>query len=98
MGLDPKEIKHMARLARLEIHEDQLSSLVGEIGKILEHVAILSEVDTTSCTDDRDALRRWSDTPMEPQCSDLVALSEGFRTDEDGNQFVRVPTVVDKNN
>lgn len=97
MGLDPTEIKHMARLARLQIEDDQISGLIDEIGTILEHVATLSEVDTTSCSDDREALRRWSDTPLEPPCPDLVALSEGFQTDSDGNQFVRVPTVVDKN-
>ncbi|MEE2752101.1 MAG: Asp-tRNA(Asn)/Glu-tRNA(Gln) amidotransferase subunit GatC [Myxococcota bacterium] len=87
----------MARLARLEIEDDQISVLSDEIGTILEHVATLSELDTTSYTDDREALRRWPDTSREPPCPDLLVRSEGFRAGADGDQFVQVPTVVDKN-
>ncbi len=96
MTLDPSEIKHMARLARLEVSESQISVITDKIGSVINHIATMAEVDTTTAHDNRDALVRRPDSPEKDPCSDLVSRSQGFQQDEHGNQFVRVPTVVDK--
>ena len=96
MELNSEDIRRMAQLARLEIDESHLLERMGEIGDLLEHVATLANVDTTGCSDDRAPLRRWPDEPSQAQSRDLVVLSDGFRPGENGDQFVRVPTVVAK--
>jgi aspartyl-tRNA(Asn)/glutamyl-tRNA(Gln) amidotransferase subunit C len=44
--LTPEEVAEIAGFARLELAGDEIERLAGELAEILEHVAILDEVDT----------------------------------------------------
>jgi aspartyl-tRNA(Asn)/glutamyl-tRNA(Gln) amidotransferase subunit C len=46
MPLQPDEVRHVASLARLALREDELQSTVAQLGRILDHVQRLQEVDT----------------------------------------------------
>ena len=42
------EVKHIAKLSKLEIPEDELNYYATEMGKIINYFDLLSEVDTSS--------------------------------------------------
>ncbi len=41
------DVKHVAKLARLELSEDEITQFSKQLGGILEHVAQMNEIDTT---------------------------------------------------
>lgn len=46
MALDEATVRKIARLARIEVADDQLGTLAGELSNILDWVEQLGEVDT----------------------------------------------------
>ena len=45
MAITRDEVLHVARLARLALTDDEIERLTGELGKILEAVGVVSELD-----------------------------------------------------
>jgi aspartyl-tRNA(Asn)/glutamyl-tRNA(Gln) amidotransferase subunit C len=43
--IDREQVLHVARLARLELSEDEVQRMSGELSKILEHIEKISELD-----------------------------------------------------
>ena len=48
MAVTLDDVRHIASLARLELEESRAVALVGELNGILEHMEVLSRVDTGS--------------------------------------------------
>ena len=46
MSLTPADVLHIARLARIELSEDDVSRFAAQLSGILDHFAALSAVDT----------------------------------------------------
>lgn len=46
MSLTPEEVKHIAKLAHLELSDAQLALYREQLSDILEHIAKLNELDT----------------------------------------------------
>ncbi|MGH7665584.1 MAG: Asp-tRNA(Asn)/Glu-tRNA(Gln) amidotransferase subunit GatC [Gemmatimonadaceae bacterium] len=44
--MGPDEVRRIANLARLGVPDEQLAALAAELSSILEHMAVLREVDT----------------------------------------------------
>jgi len=47
MAVTLDDVRHIAALARLGLSEDRVASLVAELNTILEHMDVLSKIDTT---------------------------------------------------
>ncbi|HLV66995.1 MAG TPA: Asp-tRNA(Asn)/Glu-tRNA(Gln) amidotransferase subunit GatC [Polyangiaceae bacterium] len=47
MAITRETVLHVARLARLELAEDEVAPLMRDLGRILEYVETLRELDTT---------------------------------------------------
>ncbi len=45
--IDREQVEHVARLARLELAEDEVGALAGELSSILDHVDRLSAADVS---------------------------------------------------
>lgn len=45
--LTTADVEHVARLARLALSDEEVESLTGELGSILEHAARVSALDTS---------------------------------------------------
>jgi aspartyl-tRNA(Asn)/glutamyl-tRNA(Gln) amidotransferase subunit C len=66
--IDREQVLHVARLARLELSEDEVTKIAGELSKILEHIEKIGELDldgvppTSHTVDVANALR-----PDEPR-------------------------------
>ena len=47
MSLTPEEVKHIAKLAHLELSDEQLALYREQLSDILDHIAKLNELDTS---------------------------------------------------
>jgi aspartyl-tRNA(Asn)/glutamyl-tRNA(Gln) amidotransferase subunit C len=65
--LSREEVLHVARLARLELTEDEIERLSGELSKVLDHIETISELGDLA--------------DVEPT-SHVVTLENALRADE----------------
>jgi aspartyl-tRNA(Asn)/glutamyl-tRNA(Gln) amidotransferase subunit C len=85
--IDREQVLHVARLARLELTEDEVSRMTGELSAILDHIEKISTLDldgvppTTHVVDVPNALRPDEPRPSLPRD---VALSNAPAVDDDG--------------
>ena len=85
--IDREQVLHVARLARLELSEDEVSRMTGELSAILEHIEKISALDldgvppTTHVVDVPNALR--PDVPR-PSLPRDVVLANAPAVDDDG--------------
>ena len=84
--IDREQVLHVARLARLELSDDEVSTMVGELSKILEHIERISELDlegvppTSHVVEVSNALR--SDEPRPCLDREVVLAAAPARTEE----------------
>lgn len=45
--ITPEEVKHVANLARLEFNEEEIDQFTHQLGRILDYIGKLNELDTT---------------------------------------------------
>ena len=45
MAIERRDVEHVARLARLELREDEIETFTGQLGRILAYVDKLGELD-----------------------------------------------------
>jgi aspartyl-tRNA(Asn)/glutamyl-tRNA(Gln) amidotransferase subunit C len=66
MQLTKKEVEHVAQLARLELTEEEVDTMTGQLSGILNYIDQLKEIDMTN---------------IEPTAQ-VTGLSDVFRADE----------------
>jgi aspartyl-tRNA(Asn)/glutamyl-tRNA(Gln) amidotransferase subunit C len=85
--IDREQVLHVARLARLELSEDEVARMTGELSAILDHIEKISALDldgvppTSHVVDVPNALR--PDVPR-PSLPREVALQNAPEVDDDG--------------
>ena len=90
--IDRDQVLHVARLARIELSEEEIARMPPELSKILEHVETMNEIDlegvepTSHVVDLTNVLRE--DVPR-PSLDREVALEQAPDATESG---FRVPT------
>lgn len=45
--ITPEEVEHVANLARLEFNEEEITEFTHQLGRILDYIGKLNELDTT---------------------------------------------------
>ena len=95
MAISEKEVKHVANLAKLSFTDDELKDFTVQLGKIIDMVELLDEVDTEG-------------VPFTSNVVDVINVmredeaAEGWNRDElmknvpeseDG--FIKVPAIMD---
>jgi aspartyl-tRNA(Asn)/glutamyl-tRNA(Gln) amidotransferase subunit C len=89
------DIDHVARLARLELTDEEKATLKTQLGVILEHAARVSEVATADVPPTASAIRRpnvFRDDVPEPSLPLEAVLRNA--PDREGDRF-RVPKIVE---
>jgi aspartyl-tRNA(Asn)/glutamyl-tRNA(Gln) amidotransferase subunit C len=91
MGIEREDVLHVARLARLDLREDEVEQLTRELGAILEAVGKVAELDLTDVpptTHPLAVVNVWGEDEPEPSLSleDVLANAPGA----EGSLF-RVP-------
>ena len=90
--IDRDDVLHVARLARLRLSDEEVTTIAGELASILGHIEKLSELDldgvppTTHVVEVANALRPDEPRPCLPRD---VVLSQAPDTDGEG---FRVPS------
>jgi aspartyl-tRNA(Asn)/glutamyl-tRNA(Gln) amidotransferase subunit C len=86
--LDRDQVLHVARLARLELTDDEVDRMAGELSKVLDHIEAIRELDldavppTSHVIDVTNVLRADEPQPSLPREVILAAapepLNDGF--------------------
>jgi aspartyl-tRNA(Asn)/glutamyl-tRNA(Gln) amidotransferase subunit C len=90
--IDREQVLHVARLARLELTDDEVTKIAGELSKILDHIEKIGELDldgvppTSHAVEVANALRADEPRPCLPR---EVALAQAPDVADDG---FRVPS------
>ena len=85
--IDREQVLHVARLARLELSDDEVATMAGELSAILGHIEKIGELDlddvapTTHVVEVANALR--DDVPR-PSLPREVALAQAPEVADDG--------------
>jgi aspartyl-tRNA(Asn)/glutamyl-tRNA(Gln) amidotransferase subunit C len=90
-GITRDEVLHVARLARLELTDDEVTRFQGQLSAILEAISKVSELDLTDVPPTAHPLEianAWAEDVPRP----CLSLDEAFANapDRDGDYF-RVP-------
>ena len=91
MAIARDEVLHVARLARLALTDDEVERLTGELGKILEAVGVVSELDLADVpptSHPLDLVNVWAEDEPRPSLPLEDALANAPEA-EDG--MFRVP-------
>ena len=91
MAISPVEVRHVARLARLELTDDELARLGGQLNAILEAVGKVSELeldDVPPTAHPLELVNVWAEDEPRPSLDPEEALA--LAPDRDGS-FFRVP-------
>ncbi|MEO8577758.1 MAG: Asp-tRNA(Asn)/Glu-tRNA(Gln) amidotransferase subunit GatC [Gemmatimonadales bacterium] len=72
MAVTHEDVRHVAELARLAVEEARLDHLVSELNGILEHMDVLSQVDTKAI--DQMILAPTVSTPLRADSSGPIPL------------------------
>ena len=94
MALSTKEVRDLALLARLELSDEEVAKMGGQIDSILGFVRQLSELDTTDVepmTTALDVDNRWRDDVVVASLSNEEALQNAPACD---NECFLVPPVL----
>jgi aspartyl-tRNA(Asn)/glutamyl-tRNA(Gln) amidotransferase subunit C len=95
MALTADEVRYIAKLARVALGDDEVERLRGELSGILDHFALLNEIDTedvppTAQTHGLTNVER--DDVAEPSLDPAEVLLNAPRRDDD---YLRVLAVLD---
>ncbi|MFZ5760695.1 MAG: Asp-tRNA(Asn)/Glu-tRNA(Gln) amidotransferase subunit GatC [Thermodesulfobacteriota bacterium] len=94
MIISQEEVAKVAHLARLELSEQEIMTLTGQLDRILSYVAKLGEIDTNAIKPTTHALElrnAFREDEMRPSLPRDEALANGPR--QNGEAFV-VPRVI----
>ena len=84
MSISLEQIKHLAHLSRLELSEEELKEMQGDMGKILDFVAQIDALDLSGI----EPLTQMSDSVnvmREDQTKGMIQKEEALRNAPDAN-------------
>ena len=91
MSITKDQIKHLAHLSRLELTDNELDSMQGDMEKILEFVAKIDELDLTGV----EPLTQMSasvDVMRTDQARNMITKEQALKNAPDANSdYFRVP-------
>ena len=91
MSITKEQIKHLAHLSRLELNDNELDSMQGDMEKILEFVAKIDELDLTGV----EPLTQMSssvDVMRTDDALNMITKEQALKNAPDANSdYFRVP-------
>ena len=93
--IDPEQVRHVAKLARLELGEDELKLFTTQLSSILDYINTLNELDTEDVHPLSHPLE-MSNVLREDKRTDSLPRGEALaNAPEQRDGFFRVPPVLD---
>ena len=94
MKITTEEVRHVAKLARLDLSDAEVDRMTGQLDAILSYVAKLDELDTTNVvvtTHTQQVVNAFREDEVRPSLPREQALANG--PEQNGESFV-VPRVI----
>ena len=94
MKITTEEVRHVAKLARLDLSDAEVDRMTGQLDAILTYVAKLDELDTTNVavtTHTQQVVNAFREDEVRPSLPREKALAGG--PEQNGESFV-VPRVI----
>ena len=94
MNISKEEVAKVANLARLDLSEQKVAEITGQLDRILDYIAKLNEIDTKDVVPTSHALaihNAFREDVVQPSLPQQEALANGPR--QNGEAFV-VPRVI----
>lgn len=94
MKITREEVRHVAKLARLDLTDAEVDRMTGQLDAILTYVAKLDELETTgvvATTHTQQVVNAFRDDAVRPSLPREQALANG--PEQNGESFV-VPRVI----
>jgi aspartyl-tRNA(Asn)/glutamyl-tRNA(Gln) amidotransferase subunit C len=95
LKLSNEEVKHIARLSRLALSEDEAGAYASQLSQIIEYVELLNNLDTASVEPTSHVLQLDNVMAEDiPGCS--LPREEALQNAPDSNgKFYRVPKIIE---
>lgn len=94
MKLSKNEVEHVANLARLNLSDEELETMTGQLDNILSYVDKLEEIDTTDITPTTHVFS-VSNAFREDVVKESLDQSEAVKNGPEQNgEFFQVPKVI----
>ncbi len=95
MKISKDEVRHVARLARLQLDESQIQEMSETLSEILTYMGKLNEVDTSNISPTSHIVKM--DTVFrEDEAKESLALDEALQNAPDrAGPFYRVPKIIE---
>ena len=93
--IDESQVRHVAKLARLELSDDEVEKFSGQLSAILEYIEKLNELDTESVEPLAHCLAIHNVFREDQAKESLDADSALANAPEREGQFFKVPKILD---
>ena len=95
MAITREEVRHVARLARLALSDDEAGRLVGQLSAILDYVKQLDRIDTRDVVPTSHAVEKG--TPMRDDAVEPFGDREALLANAPDRlgDFFRVPRIIE---
>ncbi|MFL2100263.1 Asp-tRNA(Asn)/Glu-tRNA(Gln) amidotransferase subunit GatC [Desemzia sp. FAM 23989] len=95
MTVTEEDIRHVAKLAKLEIPDDEIAKFTDQMDKIIEMVEQLSELDTEHVPTMTHGMRTYSVMREDKAApgTDREKLFKNVKSEKDG--LIKVPAMID---
>ncbi|PJA98215.1 MAG: Asp-tRNA(Asn)/Glu-tRNA(Gln) amidotransferase GatCAB subunit C [Ignavibacteriales bacterium CG_4_9_14_3_um_filter_30_11] len=97
MSISKEQVKHIAKLARLKLNDEELESYTKELSSILDYIEKLNELDTANVEPLTHPIEN-NNVFREDELEDSVSREDALKNapKEDGKYF-KVPKVIKSN-
>lgn len=95
MAITPDDVRHVAKLARLDFNEDEVARFTKDLGDILEHASKIAELDLAGVEPTAHPIKLenvWRRDEVRPSLAPEQALANAPAAEE--NKF-RVPRILE---
>ena len=90
-----EEVKHIAKLSKLNIPDNELEYYLSEMDKMINHFNILSKVDTSD-VQPMTHVNTMTNVYREDKSKDSLTTKEALKnSSETFGQFIKIPKIID---
>tara|TARA_B100000401_G_scaffold405312_1_gene320050 strand:- start:312 stop:608 length:297 start_codon:yes stop_codon:yes gene_type:complete len=90
-----EEVKHIAKLSKLNIPDNELEYYLSEMDKMINHFNILSKVDTSD-VEPMTHVNTMTNVYRQDEPKDSLTTKEALKnSSETFGQFIKIPKIID---
>jgi len=90
--MDIKDVENLARLARIELSEEEKIELLSDMKGILEYVKVVEKTDVGNIVPEHSLTNVWREDKMESREFDRELITKQFPDAQDG--FLKVKKIL----